>query len=318
MCSSWLAGVRRHEAAGPAAGCGARGGLARRRPGRGVGRGPAGTGRTTAGAPARQPALGTELAIDGGPGSVGGGHAGGRGPRSGHAGRSLAAGDAADRRARGTHQRPATRPRRVLRPQFAGASRGGRSASHRGAAAGARGPGSRPLHRRGSRGLDRPRPRAATRGREDGAYMGRMPGWRTGNRPMAHASEVRRLARVDARAWERLESYVCALPASAPINLNTAPPLLWLALDPRIDEAMARRLARSIDSAYPSLEAVAQALEREGLAGVDLGQAGLQTRFYMAEGWIESEGVRYVHSSLVERDRGLARVRVLARARGEL
>lgn len=155
-------------------------------------------------------------------------------------------------------------------------------------------------------------------GAEDGAYMGRMPGWRTGNRPMAHASEVRRLARVDARAWERLESYVCALPASAPINLNTAPPLLWLALDPRIDEAMARRLARSIDSAYPSLEAVAQALEREGLAGVDLGQAGLQTRFYMAEGWIESEGVRYVHSSLVERDRGLARVRVLARARGEL
>ena len=155
-------------------------------------------------------------------------------------------------------------------------------------------------------------------GAEDGAYMGRAPGWRTGNRPMAHASEARRLGRVDAEAWQRLEPYVCALPAPAPINLNTAPALLWLVLDPRIDEAMAARLARGTDSAYPSLEALRQALAREGLADVDLGSVGLVTRYYMVESWIESEGVRYVHSSLVERDRGLDEVRVLARARGGL
>lgn len=155
-------------------------------------------------------------------------------------------------------------------------------------------------------------------GAEDGAYLGRTPGWRTGNRPMAHASEARRLARIDAEAWQRLAPHVCALPAPAPLNLNTAPPLLWLVLDPRIDEPMARRLARTADSVYPSLDAVQQALAREGLSGVDLGGAALVTRFYMAEGWIESEGVRYVHSSLLERDRGLAEVRVLARARGEL
>lgn len=155
-------------------------------------------------------------------------------------------------------------------------------------------------------------------GAEDGAYLGRVPGWRTGNRPMAHPSEVLRLGRVDGPAWERLEPYVCALPAPVPLNLNTAPPLLWLTLSPDIDEATARRLARGPDSAYPSMEAVQQALAREGLAVPGPGEAGLETRYYMAEGWIESEGVRYVHSSLLERDRGLREVRVLGRSRGRL
>lgn len=155
-------------------------------------------------------------------------------------------------------------------------------------------------------------------GAEDGAYLGGAPGWRTGNRPMAHPSESLRLRRVDAEAWERLEPFVCALPAPAPLNLNTAPPLVWLTLAPGIDEAMGRRLSRGVDSAYPSIEAVHQALGREGLSGVDLGNAGLQTRYYMAEGWIESDGVRYEHSSLLSHDRGLGEVQVLARARGRL
>lgn len=155
-------------------------------------------------------------------------------------------------------------------------------------------------------------------GAEDGAYLGRPPGWRTGNRPMAHASEIMRLGRIDATARERLSPYVCAHPAPAPLNLNTAPPLVWLTLHPAIDEAVARRLARGIDSAYPSMEAVQQALVRAGVPSVVLADVALQTRYYMAEGWIESDGVRHVHSSLLERDRGLGEVRVLARARGQL
>jgi general secretion pathway protein K len=155
-------------------------------------------------------------------------------------------------------------------------------------------------------------------GAEDGAYLGLVPGWRTGNRAMAHPSEARRLRRVDASAWERLEPHVCALPQPAPLNLNTAPPLLWLSLDARIDLPLARRLARGPDTAYPSMEALRQALEREGLAGVDLSAAGLSTRYYMAEGQIEADGIRFVHSALIERDRGTGEVRVLARARGRL
>lgn len=155
-------------------------------------------------------------------------------------------------------------------------------------------------------------------GAEDGAYLGATPAHRTGNRPMAHASELRRLRRVDAATWSRLAPVVCALPQPAPLNLNTAPPAVWLSVDPRVDAAMARRLARGPDMAWTSLEALRQALEREGLTGIDLDRVGLATRYYRADGWIEADGIRFEHGSLVERDRTQGRVQVLARTRGRL
>lgn len=153
-------------------------------------------------------------------------------------------------------------------------------------------------------------------GAEDAAYAGAQPPHRTANRPMAHASELRSLRRVDQAAWSRLREVVCALPEPHPVNLNTAAPVVWLALDPRIDRATAQRLARGPGRAFGSREALIQALQREGLDDVRLEGFGLSTRFFVADAEIESDGVRYRFSSLLDNDRAAGEVRVHARVRG--
>lgn len=59
-------------------------------------------------------------------------------------------------------------------------------------------------------------------GAEEDYYLGQTPAYRTPDRPMASASELRLLKDVTTKDYEKLLPYVIALPEPTPINVNTA------------------------------------------------------------------------------------------------
>ncbi|HET6604045.1 MAG TPA: type II secretion system minor pseudopilin GspK [Xanthomonadaceae bacterium] len=155
-------------------------------------------------------------------------------------------------------------------------------------------------------------PRAG--GAEDAAYRQARPPHRTANRPFAHVSELRLVIGIDAAAYEALAPHVCALPADHLINLNTAAPALWMALDERIGAGMAERLARGGQARYGSIDAVGEELARLGLSQVALSGVAVGTRYFVAEAEIDADGLPFLYSSLLRRDEDATRV--LARVRG--
>ena len=155
---------------------------------------------------------------------------------------------------------------------------------------------------------------AGTRGAEDAVYAAAIPPGRTANRAMAHPSELRRLSGIDAGTWQALAPFVCTLPEPSPVNLNTAPPEVWLTVLPTLDLATARRLARRPGNAFGSLEALHAALARENQPAPDPRRASLGSRYFLAEARIEADGIDFAYTSLIERTG--EQIRVHARARG--
>jgi general secretion pathway protein K len=151
-------------------------------------------------------------------------------------------------------------------------------------------------------------------GAEDLALQARRPAYRAANRAMAHVSELRLLPAVTAKAYETLRPHVCALPAPAPLNLNTASDALWMSLSDAIRGNDAKILARDGHARYANVEAVAAELERLGIAAPDLRGLGVTSDWFVAEADIEADGVPFRYSSLLHR--APEGVVVVARARG--
>jgi general secretion pathway protein K len=153
-------------------------------------------------------------------------------------------------------------------------------------------------------------------GAEDNAYAALRPAARSANRPFTDISELKRLPAVDARVYAALAPYVCAAPVDAQFNLNSAPPVLWLSVADGMDLAQARRLAREPGTAYRSIEAVREALQREGINNADLGPFSLGSNAYQVQAQIDADGLVFDYSSVLMRTPG--KVQVLARVRGRL
>lgn len=113
-------------------------------------------------------------------------------------------------------------------------------------------------------------------GAEDDAYSRRRPPMRAANAPLGDVSELRLLPAMDAAAYTALAPLVCALPAQAGINVNSAPPLLLLALAEGLRLGQARDLAaRAAATPFASLDAF---LADPALSGVVLDAGGLIVR----------------------------------------
>ena len=154
------------------------------------------------------------------------------------------------------------------------------------------------------------------RGAEDAVYAGRNPPYRSANRPMAHASELRAVAGVGDEAWRRLAPHVCALPPPTSLNVNSATVPVLMALDARIDEAFARRLAREGRADRRSIEDFRRELDGAGIVLPDLTAVGVSTTHFVAVAEIELDGIPFTRSALLERGRGPQPDRVLGRASG--
>ncbi|HEX5755203.1 MAG TPA: type II secretion system minor pseudopilin GspK [Arenimonas sp.] len=152
-------------------------------------------------------------------------------------------------------------------------------------------------------------------GAEDGHYLAMPPRTRTGNTGFADASELLRLPAMTPEHWQRLRPLVCALPSDHRINLNTAPPELWLVLNDAMTLAIARRLARTEARPYSHVTEVQEAMQREGLPRQDdMGAFDVLSRYVLIEAEVRADGLDFRYQSLLQRGDG--EVRVLARARG--
>jgi len=154
------------------------------------------------------------------------------------------------------------------------------------------------------------------RGAEDAVYAARNPPYRAANRPLAHASELRAVAGIDDEAWRRLAPHVCALPPPTPLNVNTATVPVLMALDARIDESLARRLAREGRADWRSIEEFRRELDGAGVVLPDLTAVGVATTHFVAVVEIELDGIPFTRSALLERGRGPQPDRVVGRASG--
>lgn len=154
------------------------------------------------------------------------------------------------------------------------------------------------------------------RGAEDAVYAVRNPPYRAANRPLVHASELRAVAGIDEEAWKRLSPHVCALPAPTPLNVNTASIPVLMALDARIDESFARRLAREGRADRRSIEEFRRELDGAGVVLPDLTAVGVATTHFVAIAEIELDGIPFTRSALLERGRGPQPDRVLGRSYG--
>ncbi|GAB4350022.1 MAG: GspK family T2SS minor pseudopilin variant XcpX [Gammaproteobacteria bacterium] len=82
-------------------------------------------------------------------------------------------------------------------------------------------------------------------GAEDDFYLGQEPAYRTANRPMTSASELRLVRGFDQESVEKLLPYVVALPLATPVNVNTAPPPVLESLFAGLDESQVRQLVEA-------------------------------------------------------------------------
>ena len=154
----------------------------------------------------------------------------------------------------------------------------------------------------------------ASRGAEDAHYLQLDPPRRAANRAMVHASELRLVRGVTAEAWVALAPHVVALPPGTSINLNTATPIVLMALAEGLTEPAARRLAES--ARYETVVEFSDALLALGLPPVPTTGLDIASDYFVARAEIELDAIPIGYTSVLERRDG--RLRVLARSRGVL
>lgn len=153
-------------------------------------------------------------------------------------------------------------------------------------------------------------------GAEDGVYGAAVPAYRAANRDFVHVSELRLVQGMGGSVYATLAPHVCALPRGTLLNLNTASIPVLQSLSSRITEEMARRLWKEGRARWGSVSDFRQELITAGIPPPPTLELGLTTesRYFLARGEIELDGLKFHPTSLLER--GARGVRVLQRSRG--
>ncbi|MCC5857325.1 MAG: type II secretion system minor pseudopilin GspK [Ectothiorhodospiraceae bacterium] len=146
-------------------------------------------------------------------------------------------------------------------------------------------------------------------GAEDDYYSRLDPPYRTANRPMVSATELRLIRGFDDETYRQLAPWVTALPRGTRINVNTAPPEVLRILAEGLGEADAERLAENRpDDGFDGVDAFAQ---DPVLAGRELPQEGLAvtSNHFLVRSQVALGRSRLLTESVIHRsDAGTARV----------
>lgn len=153
-------------------------------------------------------------------------------------------------------------------------------------------------------------------GAEDSVYGTGTPSYRAANRVFSHASELRLVQGFGGNVYAALAPHVCALPRGSLLNLNTATMPVLQSLNSRITEEVARRLWQDGRAKWEAVSDFRQELANLAIPFESTQERGLGTssRYFLARGDIELDGLLFHPTSLIDRERG---VRVLQRSRGE-
>lgn len=106
---------------------------------------------------------------------------------------------------------------------------------------------------------------AAPEGAEDPYYLRMDPPYRSANRLMVNADELRLVRGFDAKAYAAVSPYVTALPEVTAINVNTAPGPVLMALADGLSPSWAQQiLARQIAGGFATTEEFLRELPSQG------------------------------------------------------
>ena len=151
-------------------------------------------------------------------------------------------------------------------------------------------------------------------GAEDYEYLAYDPPYRTSNRSMLHASELR-LTGVNEDQYRTIEPFLTALPTTlAKLNINSAPPLVLQSLSSRLTLDVAEGIAE-VRKEQGGFESVGEFLQLPQLAGLGISAEGLGVQSSFFEARIVSRYQdRYSYlTSLIHRDTTSGEQSVLSR-----
>ncbi len=152
-------------------------------------------------------------------------------------------------------------------------------------------------------------------GAEDDRYLGRQPAYRTANGPMVSPSELALVQGFDDTGYRRLRPHITTLPGVAPINVNTAGPLVLMSLADGLTEADARRLTD--DRGAEGYASVERFLAHEVFAGREIPEHGLSvsSHWFLATSDIRIGRLQQHRFALLHREDS-GRTRVVMQALG--
>jgi general secretion pathway protein K len=152
-------------------------------------------------------------------------------------------------------------------------------------------------------------------GAEATEYLARDPAYRSADGTMASASELWLVMGVDAAAYNVLSEHVTVLPASAPINVNTASVPVLMALNPGIERLDAESLRA--DAKEDGFESIQDFVGHEAIRQLELPAEGLSvaSNFFLVNSEVKTEYGSVTLQSLLQRDKS-GQTRVVARSLG--
>jgi len=105
-------------------------------------------------------------------------------------------------------------------------------------------------------------------GAEDNTYLTQTPAYRTSNTLFSSPTEIRLLAGFDNKVYKTLLPYICTLPTRTPINVNTAPLPVLMALAEGLNEMGANILIAEREN--KPFESERDFLIHDALAGLNI------------------------------------------------
>ena len=152
-------------------------------------------------------------------------------------------------------------------------------------------------------------------GAEDGIYLNRERPYRSANRPMVSASELRLVEGFDEEAVSRLLPHVVSLPARSGLNINTAGATVLRCLSDRLGQQDAEQLVEQRgDEGWASIQ---DFLGEDALDGLEVQEAGLtkESDFFMVYATVLMGRARLNSFSLLQRN-GQGETTTIMRAQG--
>lgn len=154
-------------------------------------------------------------------------------------------------------------------------------------------------------------------GAEDDIYLQGERPYRTANAPFVSISELRLLKGVDKDVYTALAPHVCALPASVPLNVNTASAPVLMSLVDGLTGADAEALIEGRgEEGYADTNAF---LQTEVLAGREIpaGLIGVHSDYFVVTSHVVFGRIAVSYQSMIQRN-ATGETRILMRAQGTL
>jgi general secretion pathway protein K len=153
-------------------------------------------------------------------------------------------------------------------------------------------------------------------GAEDNSYLTKTPAYRTSNRLLSSPTEIRLLAGFDNDSYQNLLPYISTLPTRTPINVNTAPLPVLMALVDGLNETDATALIS--DREKKPFESVQDFLVHDALAGlyVDAKNISVSSNYFLLTVQVQIDRATAQLSSVLHRLPD--KVRVVVRSQGYL